>query len=215
MSSFYQEFRYSSGENPSGKNDLELSAKIVHQIRKLGNIRTICELGCGNGYFANQLSGLGYEVTGIDASESGIKYACENYGKNAEFIQAGIDHNLVQKVHGSQFDLVIAKEVIEHLYRPSDLMEGAKQLLKKDGYLCLTTPYHGYFKNLGIAILGRTDKHLNPLRECGHIKFFSVRTLSILFAQAGFSNMEFSFFGRVPLFWKSMICIAQNKSYAP
>jgi hypothetical protein len=72
----------------------------------------------------------------------------------------------------------------------------------------VTTPYHGYVKNLLIAALGKLDSHMDPLWEGGHIKFFSVDALGKLVASHGFRRVELDVYGRLPLLWKSMICTA-------
>jgi hypothetical protein len=74
------------------------------------------------------------------------------------------------------------------------------------GKLILTTPYNGYLKNLAIAVLGEMDRHVNPLRDGGHIKIFSVKTLSELLIAEGWSDLQFEFAGRSPYLWKSMLC---------
>ncbi len=71
-----------------------------------------------------------------------------------------------------EYDLIILMEVIEHLYSPLTCLINVASWLKDNGYLILTTPYHGYMKNILIALLNKFDKHYNPLRDGGHIKFF-------------------------------------------
>src|SRR5687768_3212875 len=44
-----------------------------------GRERRIFELGCGNGSIAHALTMAGYDVTGVDASESGIRQAHQAY----------------------------------------------------------------------------------------------------------------------------------------
>jgi hypothetical protein len=51
---------------------------------------------------------------------------------------------------------VIALEVVEHLFYPKKLFEQSYQLLRTGGYLILSTPYHGYLKNLAIFNLRGT-----------------------------------------------------------
>ena len=171
---------------------------VLSEISKLQNIKTVCELGCGNGCFANQLASLGYQVTAVDLSDSGIAQAQKDYGHNVQFIRASIDRELSTKLAAKKFDLVLAKEVIEHLYRPANLLETALELLKPGGFLLMTTPYHGYLKNLVISLLGHTDQHYNPLWDGGHIKFFSPKTLRKLAEQANFKHIRFRFWGRIP-----------------
>ena len=63
----------------------------------------------------------------------------------------------------------------------------------------------GWFKNVALAISGRLDDHHDALREGGHIKFFSRRTLEALLTEAGFADIWFAGAGRLPLLWKSMV----------
>ena len=77
-------------------------------------------------------------------------------------------------------DFVSAIEVIEHQYDPFLFIEQLSKVTEDNGYVIISTPYHGYFKNLLISILGKFDSHLNPLWEHGHIKFWSIKTLQKL-----------------------------------
>jgi 2-polyprenyl-3-methyl-5-hydroxy-6-metoxy-1,4-benzoquinol methylase len=189
-----------NGESGSGLADL-----IIDIIRKRENINSICDLGSGNGYLAGRLAMMGYNVLGIDASETGISLAQKTYPQ-ATFIKGIIESGLSQTIGVGKFDLVVSSDVIEHLYRPSDLFEAAMPLLKRAGGLIVTTPYHGYLKNLALSITGKMDNHFGVLTDGGHIKFFSVETLSHLFEMYGFTDLQFSFYGRAPWLWKNMIC---------
>ncbi len=126
-----------------------------------------------------------------------------------KFIEAMIDRELEQAAMQS-FDLVISSDVIEHLYRPSDLLEAAFSLLRPGGHLLLGTPYHGYLKNLALAVTGRMDAHFSTLHDGGHIKFFSVKTLSQLLTTHSFEDLSFTYYGRAPWLWKNMICHARK-----
>lgn len=82
--------------------------------------------------------------------------------------------------------------------------------MKPGGTLILTTPYHGYLKNLALALTGKMDKHFTVDWDCGHIKFFSVKTLTQMVAEQGFRNIRFAFAGRCPYLWKSMVLCAEK-----
>ncbi len=110
---------------------------------------------------------------------------------------------------GGDFDVVISTEVIEHLLYPRELIKAAKKCLKPNGLFILTTPYHGYIKNLVLALAGKMDSHFTVLWDGGHIKFFSVKTLTKLLAEEEFTNFKFEFAGRLPYLWKSMIVSAK------
>lgn len=170
--------------------------------------KPIFELGCGNGYNAKLFAQHGFVVTAVDSSESGITQASKENSTNVVFDIASAYDNLHDR-YGA-FATVVSIEVVEHLYSPRRFAETVYNLLEPDGVAILTTPYHGYLKNLLIALTGKFDSHLNPLWEGGHIKFWSVATLTMLLKEAGFKSVEFQFVGRVPWLAKSMIAIAHK-----
>jgi 2-polyprenyl-6-hydroxyphenyl methylase/3-demethylubiquinone-9 3-methyltransferase len=83
-------------------------------------------------------------------------------------------------------------------------------LLTEGGTAIISTPYHGYLKNLTIALLGKYDAHHNPLWDHGHIKFWSPSTLGTLLEETGFQDVSFARVGRVPPLAKSMIAVAHK-----
>ena len=105
---------------------------------------------------------------------------------------------------------MIAAEVIEHLFFPKQLVINAKKYLKPNGSLILTTPYHGYIKNIILALSGKMDQHFTALWDGGHIKFFSVATMTNLLQLEGYTDIKFQFAGRLPYLWKSMLCCATS-----
>lgn len=205
----YSEFKWPTPAAPNGESGVGLAETVVRQVKKLENVRRICDLGCGNGYLTGRLAVLGYEVVGVDASESGIKVASECYPQ-AQFLCTLIDGKLRNALGEESFDLVLSSDVIEHLYRPGDLVAAAASVLKPNGQLLLGTPYHGYLKNLLLSVTGKMDNHFDVLDDGGHIKFFSVKTLSRLVVGHGFTDLSFSYYGRAPWLWKNMICYARR-----
>ncbi len=201
------EYTYKSRGNPSGKNGEKLAHMIASVLDDIKEVRAICDLGCGNGFLANYLVTRGYEVVGIDSSISGIEQAKRSYGGGCQFICAEIQEGLVDSIDVGCFDAVLSSEVIEHLYRPADLIVTAKKLLKQGGSIIVTTPYHGYLKNIAISLIALSDRHYDPLWDGGHIKFFSRKTLEKLLFEYGFGEIKFRYYGRGPWLWKSMICI--------
>ncbi len=198
----YTEFEWRSEAAGNGASGEKLTEVFVRLVQKLDGVRSICDLGCGNGHIAGRLASLGYKVTGIDASRSGISIAQRAY-PNVNFIEGFINQNAIGV---EDFDLVLSSDVIEHLYQPSDLLEAAFSLLKPRGHVLIGTPYHGYLKNLALALSGRMDSHFSALHDGGHIKFFSVNSLSKLMAHHSFTDLSFTFYGRAPWLWKNMIC---------
>ena len=177
---------------------------LNHSLSSKNRALHILDLGCGNGSLSRYIAQRGRNVTGVEPSSSGIKFA-QAQESNCTFIQAGIEDLPYEKLE-HRFDVVISSEVIEHLLFPRELIRASKRCLKPGGRVILTTPYHGYWKNLAIAITGKMDHHFNPLWDGGHVKFFSQKTLTTLMEQGGLTQIKFQYSGRYPYFWKSMIC---------
>lgn len=110
------------------------------------------------------LAQLGYDVTGVDLSETGIAQARAAFPA-LSFHRGSVYDDLVPAL--GTFDVVVSLEVIEHLYAPRDYVRSLLGLLREGGTAILSTPYHGYLKNLAIALAGRFDAHVSPLWDGG------------------------------------------------
>ncbi len=129
---------------------------IAPVVRKLLNnlnvslTANILDAGCGGGRLVADIHYLGYKnVYGFDISESGISLAKKSFPRlmNNFFIHNAYDENLPDTVP-QQYELIISMEVIEHLFDPKKYLCNIKKWLVPNGYFILTTPYHGFFKNL-------------------------------------------------------------------
>ena len=169
----------------------------------------ILDIGCGNGFVAGLLAERGHFVTGVDASKDGILVATRSYPK-ARFMELSVYDESFVEVVGDDYDVVISLEVIEHLYWPRRLIERAYQALKAGGRFIISTPYHGYLKNLAISVVDGWDRHFGVDWDGGHIKFFSRRTLASFMEQGGFRDIRFFGVGRFPGFWKSMLMTGEK-----
>ena len=118
----------------------------------------VLDLGCGNGSLSHVIAEQGYEVVGVDSSAPGIAISRQSFPE-CQFIQADI-YELPDTDMLHLFDVVLAIEVIEHLLYPKELAISAKKCLNPGGRLIISTPYHGYLKNLALAVSGKLDKHL-------------------------------------------------------
>jgi 2-polyprenyl-3-methyl-5-hydroxy-6-metoxy-1,4-benzoquinol methylase len=169
----------------------------------------VLDLGCGNGYVASRIAGQGHSVTGVDVSSDGIEIARASFPGISYHLCSVYDDDLLDKI-GGQVDCVVSLEVVEHLFYPKKLFEQSYRLLVTEGALIESTPYHGYLKNLALALTNRWDGHFSVDWDGGHIKFFSKKTLAQMASNAGFVNLRFFPVGRFPGLWKSMIMVAQK-----
>jgi 2-polyprenyl-3-methyl-5-hydroxy-6-metoxy-1,4-benzoquinol methylase len=199
------EYHYGSAE--AAHTEAYLWRHIITLCAELG-ARRIVDIGCGNGALCRELASRGYEVVGCEPSADGVRVA-QSAAPELVFHQLGVDDE-PSALGNESFDVAIATEVIEHLIRPRNLARFAKQVLRPGGHLIISTPYHGYLKNLFLALTNKWDAHLNPFWDGGHIKFWSRKTLSQLLNEGGFRIVRFIGAGRVPFLWKSMIMVARK-----
>ncbi len=201
----YKDYGFNSA-GPTHNFSYQLN-DLVSLIDKTKN-KYILDLGCGNGYLVNYLVKQGYNAYGTDASEKGIAIAKET-NPDRFFVQDLSTDILPPQLQGVSFDTIISTEVIEHLYNPEAFINFCKHQLTQGGEIIISTPYHGYLKNLILSIFNKWDYHLNPLWLGGHIKMWSKKTLTKALTNAGFTVVNFRGCGRIPYFWKSMIIKAR------
>lgn len=194
------EFVWGTDESPASES--YILPAVSDMLARVGAKR-ILDLGCGNGSMSAKLVHAGYEVTGLDASQSGIALARSKY-PHVVFEHFAIGDALPD-AHVEAFDVVLSTEVIEHLLLPRQLLTTGWAALKPDGIMIVSTPYHGYLKNLALALTGSFDKHWHPVRDYGHVKFFSIATLASLFQECGFTDLQCVRVGRIPILAKSMV----------
>jgi 2-polyprenyl-3-methyl-5-hydroxy-6-metoxy-1,4-benzoquinol methylase len=170
--------------------------------------RRVFEVGCGNGSVANHLAEKGWEVVGVDPSTEGIAHANRNYS-HLKLVRGSADDDLAGSF--GQFPVVLSLEVVEHVYAPREYAKTLFRLCAGGGVGIVSTPYHGYWKNLAMAVTGKMDEHFTALWDNGHIKFWSMKTLSALLEEAGFTDIRFRRVGRIPAIAMGMIAIARKQ----
>ncbi len=93
------------------------------------------DIGCGPGFFLEAAQAKGYDVYGLDPSEYIVKVASDKFG---DHIQRGVIETA--DYPAEHFDLVVAFDTFEHIYRPLEWLSAARRVLKPGGLLALTTP---------------------------------------------------------------------------
>jgi len=201
-------YRYAeSGLNQSHGYLLPAVSRVLEELTVSGRARRLFELGCGNGSVAYELTRRGWDLTGVDPSAQGIEQAQAAHPELK--LACGSAYDDLATQYG-QFPIVLSLEVIEHVYAPRRYVRTVFDLLTTGGTAIISTPFHGYWKNLTLALTGRMDDHFAALSDHGHIKFWSKRTLSMLLEEAGFVSVRFELTGRIRPLAKSMIAIARK-----
>jgi len=184
-------------------------ADPLMKIVKGLNPKRVLDLGCGNGSITERLAAEDFQVVGCDADERGIEFAQKRIPAARFLVCSAYDDP--NSLNEDPFDVVLASEVVEHLFFPRKLISFGASVLKPGGHIVLTTPYHGFLKNLALSICNKWDSHHGALEDGGHIKFWSPSSLGELLEEQGFEVVKFAGVGRVRWLWKSMILVAQKK----
>ena len=174
------------------------------RLLKDHGVKSMLDIGTGNGATLPVWLGQGLRVAAMEPDNDGFLFSSKH--DKADVRKLGVG-DLLPAEWKNAFDAVVCLEVVEHLFDPVQLVETADQLLKEKGVVIISTPYHGYLKNLSLAVVNKWDFHHHPMRTGGHIKFWSRKTLSELFTSHGYYESSFHGVGRLPYLWKSMIMV--------
>lgn len=169
---------------------------------------TLLDVGCGNGYLTKKLSKNFSKTIAIDNSESAIEQAKKDYTGSINFIFSDLNNlNFTDKVN-----CITLIEVIEHLYSPDSLLKEINKFCDNNTKIIISTPFHGFIKNLLIMLSDKFDDHFSPLWEHGHIKFFSKKTLVQICERNNFKVENIYYSGRFYPISKSMIIVLSKLS---
>jgi 2-polyprenyl-3-methyl-5-hydroxy-6-metoxy-1,4-benzoquinol methylase len=172
------------------------------------NAHSVLDLGCGNGWLTAALARCGFDACGLDSSHSGIAIARSAHD-DVPFLLADALRPPAAELQ-DRFDAIVAVEAVDHVAQPRLLLMHARQMLRPGGLLLLTVPYHGYLKNLGIALSGRFDLRLQAVEDHGRLKFFSHRSLGTLVRECGFEDVQIQNLGRIAPIARSMLLSARR-----
>lgn len=179
-----------------------ITRPVVQQLVN-AKAHTVLDLGCGNGWFTGALDRCGFDVTGVDNDEVVLGLARQfqpTLNLRQMDVMKPLDPTLAMR-----FDAVVAIDLIDHVQMPRKMIETALAALKPGGLLAITSPFHGYVKNLLLALGGRFDSRWDPLLDHGRMKFFSRATLTALLTEFDLRDLHFETIGRIPTFARSML----------
>ena len=164
---------------------------------------SVLDVGCGGGEFLSVVHGRGAKPFGIEFSKAAIRFARDRYG--LEVTDRPLENPFWQE---ASMDVITMWDVIEHVADPLELLERARNVLKKGGLLGITTPVrdsliHGTAVALYRISLGRGTFLLRHRYNMLHLQMFATYELGKILAALNFrvhhleKIMEFSY----PLEW--------------
>ena len=132
----------------------------------------VLDLGCGAGRFVVALRDAGADPVGVELAEAALERARSN-APGADLRLLDADGSL--PLEHASVDLVWCSEVLEHVADTAYLLLEVRRVLRPDGRLLVTVPFHGRVKGALIA-LARFDAHFDPLGQ--HLRFYTRTSLA-------------------------------------
>lgn len=167
-------------------------------VRMVGARKRVLEVGCGPGSITKILVTENQcTVTGLERDGEAIKKAlpfCER------LFQADLNtEDWPTLLDGEEpFDVVVAADVLEHLYDPWTTLKRMVPLIGNDGYLVISLPHAGHAAVIACLINGNFEYRDWGLLDRTHIRFFCLKNIEDLFAQADLKILEVAYVIKQP-----------------
>ncbi len=163
----------------SQKPQPHVSAEAYWLLESVGPKRTL-ELGSNDGLFLSALREVGFnDLLGVEPNPHAAEHSRM---KGHRVIQDFFDAQLTERLSQDEqpFDLIVSRQVLEHIPDLQSFLGGAHQLLAPDGYLFLEVPDVSFaFKNGDISCIWEE-----------HVNYFTEETLQTTCLQRGFEVIE-------------------------
>lgn len=162
-------------------------AQVIHMV---GSNKRVLEIGPGPGSITKLLhAGGNCRVTALECDSEAIKKVtpyCEVVIQ-ADLNSSDWPHLLKE---AEQFDVVVAADVLEHLYDPWTALQRMIPFVGPEGYLVISLPNVGHALVMSCLLNGDFE-----YRDCGlldrtHIRFFGLKNMEALFTQANLKIIE-------------------------
>ena len=140
------------------------------------------DVGCGDGIFEGYVAEHHPEIvaTGVDLSDVAIEKARTQF-PSATFVLGDATTGGLS-FEDASFDVVIALDVLEHLFVPQDLLREMKRVSKK--HIIVGVPNFSSFPARLQMLFGRTPENNRPKK--GHAYWFNYVILTKLLTENGF-----------------------------
>jgi SAM-dependent methyltransferase len=176
--------------SPGHEEYREVPAAEAYVLVRLLGIKSsgrLLDVGCGKGRWLRYIRDhSGFEVEGVEPSEEAADYARSERGlevRTGDLVSAGYPDGW--------FDVVSLRNVFEHVAEPRPLAGEIGRILKPGGVCAVHVPNDASVT----SSLKRALYHAGLIGEFGslffplHVNGFTPKSLDLLFARAGFSQI--------------------------
>ena len=161
--------------------------RLILKYAPQDSYNKLLEIGFMHGDFLCQAREVGYEIHGLDLSESAVSVAASKLG---DCVKRG---TLDETHSGNSVDIIAAFNVIEHMDAPDNFLDNAKRALRPGGQLALETPSQESLYHYIMFLRGR----LNPgkkfeigLHPNGHMFKYGKKAWKNILSKRGFTVLH-------------------------
>lgn len=157
----------------------------------------VLELGCATGYLSRWMRDAGSHVVGIELVPEAAALAKQFCDR---VIVGSLEATDVWERAGSDYDVVVAAAVLEHLRQPLDALRRCVAALRPGGRIVVNLPNVAHWQERLLHLRGHFDYEDYGIRDRTHLVFFTYATAQELFDSAGLRVIDFAASrGPVPL----------------
>ena len=168
---------YSHRKKPTRAWRLSLRAK---KLRRLAAGDSLLEIGCGPGDFLRGARLAGFtSITGVEPGDGEAEYARSLGFEVHQQMFLEVDFA------NARFDVIVSRQVIEHVRDPVEFLSAATALLRPGGCIMLETPCSSHFK------ARRAGKDWRYLWPPWHLNLFNEKSFAALFEKCGLEPVSF------------------------
>lgn len=146
----------------------------------------LLDIGCGYGVFLKLAHEYGFDIRGVDISESASKHAIEEFGLNV--FEGTLEE---ARLEDNYFDVVTLWDVLDEIDDPLGELREIKRILKPKGLLVFRVRNVVFHFNIHY-LLGNLAGKLRLQPTLIHIYGFSRSTARLMLEKAGFKNIRVS-----------------------
>ena len=144
----------------------------------------VLDVGIGGGALGRQLSSsIGCRVDGATISPVEAARAAPHY-RRIEVADLNVT-SLDAVFAGRRYDAIICADVLEHLPRPSAVLDSCRELLAEEGRLLLSIPNVAYSGLVAELLAGEFRYRTEGLLDRTHVRFFTRRSALRLLREQG------------------------------
>ena len=167
--------------------------------------KTLLDIGCGGGIFAEAAALTGAKVTGIDKSAAAINCAKQHSAERKLSVNYYCQNSLTNNITTDEYDIITCFEMLEHTDSPDEIVADIAALLKPGGTAAFST-INKTLRAWALMILGlEMVVKVLPAGSHDYARFLPPTKLAAICKRTGLAitaatGLRYSLFGKTYLF---------------